>query len=213
MRLRAVHILLLLAAVAGLTGCGRRARVIPEKKMSRIYAEMFLADQWVRDNADARAIADTTLFFDPIFERYGYDFEDFDRSVNYYLDHPIEYADLLSEASDRLRSQSESLQAALDADREREAELDSYRRLYHPRDFSTDSLRWSGPETLWPVWTGPAEADSLAEEPRVEPERKVPVPDNLDSWQDIKPVERLDRPRPARRIHIEESGPDDLKKE
>ena len=96
MRPASVHILLLLLVLPCLlTGCAQRGRVIPEEKMSRIYEDMLLADQWLRDHPDSRKAADTTLFFDPIFKRYGYSFEDFDRSVNYYVDHPEQYTKIL----------------------------------------------------------------------------------------------------------------------
>ena len=137
-------------------GCGRPARVIPAEKMTRIYQDMFLADQWLRDNPEARKKADTTLFFDPIFRSYGYSFEDYDRSVQYYLDHPDKYAKILNRASERLRKESTRMQQAADDLTARDYELDRFRRGYTPRDFSTDSLRWSGPETLWPVYVDPA---------------------------------------------------------
>ena len=205
MRLRAVHILLLLAVLAGLSGCGRKARVIPEKKLIRIYTDMFLADQWIRDHVEARTVADTTLFFDPIFKRYGYDFEDYDASINYYIDHPIQYAEILTAVSDRLRARGDALQAELDEIRKWEEMLDSYRRLYHPSDFSEDSLRWSGTGILWPVKAEAAEADSLKEETtgHLEPERVNPEPEGSDTWEEIKPLDRMDRPRPTR-IRIED---------
>lgn len=204
MRLRAVHIFLVLAVVAGLSGCGRKARVIPEKKLIRIYTDMFLADQWVRENVEARTVADTTLFFDPIFKRYGYRFEDYDASVNYYVDHPVEYAEILTKASDRLRARSEALQAVLDAEREREEELDSFRRLYHPSDFSEDSLRWAAEGIWWPDKTVTAEADSLEAEPgQTGQERIESEPEGTDTWEEVKPVDPLDRPRPTR-IRIED---------
>ena len=96
MRLRAVHIVLLLTLSAALAGCGHRGRVIPGKKFMKLYTEMYLADQWLRDNPDIRRTADTTLFFDPIFRRHGYSFADYDRSVHYYLDRPEKYGKLLS---------------------------------------------------------------------------------------------------------------------
>ena len=73
---------------------------------------MFLADQWVRDTPAARAAADTTYFFDPIFKRYGYSFADYDRSVNYYLDRPEKYARILNKASERLRRENARLAIA-----------------------------------------------------------------------------------------------------
>lgn len=149
MRPHAVHILLLLTVLATLASCGRKPRVIPEKKLVRIYSEMYLADQWIRDHADGRKGADTTLLFDPIFRRYGYTFEDYDASLHYYLDRPDQFTDILTQASDRLRAHSEELKAVIEARRAREEELDSYRRLYHPRDFENDSLRWGVLDTLW----------------------------------------------------------------
>lgn len=149
MRARAAHILLLLTVLAVLASCGRKPRVIPAKQMVRIYSEMFLADQWVRDHADGRKGADTSLLFDPIFRRHGYTFEDYDASVHYYLDRPEQYSDILSQASDGLRRHSEELKAVNEARRVREEELDSYRRLYRPKDFQEDSLRWGALDTLW----------------------------------------------------------------
>lgn len=214
MRLRAVHILLLLAAVAGLSGCGHKGRVIPAKKMIRIYTDMYLADQWIRDHVEARAAADTTLFFDPIFKRYGYTFEDYDASLNYYVDRPVEFAEILTAASDRMRARSEALLAEVAAIREREEELDSFRRLYHPSDFSEDSLRWAGAGILWPEKPVTAGADSLAVDSlavdsvpsgseKVRPDWVKPELEGLDTWEEIKPVDPLDRPRPTR-IRVEE---------
>ncbi len=152
MRLRAAHIVLLLTLSATLAGCGHRGRVIPGKKLMKLYTEMYLADQWLRDNPDLRRAADTTLFFDPIFRRHGYTFEDFDRSVHYYLDRPEKYGKLLNKAADRIRKESAELQKVVDAERAHQGEIEHLLRLYHWQDLSTDSLRWSGPQTLWPVY-------------------------------------------------------------
>ena len=167
MRLRAAHIVVLAALLAVLCGCGRRARVIPAEKLTRIYHDMFLADQWIRDNPEARKVADTTLFFDPIFRRYGYDFEDYDRTVHYYLDHPEKYSKILTRASDRLRKEGEGLQLEADALTAREVELNKFRRAFQEKDFSTDSLRWAGVNALWPVVLPPTDTlppvDTLAQ--------------------------------------------------
>lgn len=158
---RAAHIVVLAVMLAVLCACGHRSRVIPEKKLIRIYHDMFLADQWVRDHPDARAAADTTLLFDPIFARYGYSFEDYDRTVQYYLDHIDEYYKLLNRAERQLREEGDALQQEADRLAAREVELSKYRRGFRRKDFSTDSLRWAGIRALWPVDTLP-EPDTLA---------------------------------------------------
>ena len=200
MRWRVLVLLLVTVVLSGAAGCRRSARVIPPKKLARIYAEMFLTDQWLRDYPDARKTADTTLVFDPIFRRHGVTFADYDRSVHYYLDRPEQYGKILAMAADRLQAGSDQKQAVIDARRAREAELDRFRRLYHPKDFTTDSLRWSGPETLWPAYV-PAEApaDSLAADSLGT--RKALVP--ADTWEVVKPQEPAERPRP-RRIPVNE---------
>lgn len=166
---RAAHIVVLAFLLAGLCACGHRSRVIPENKLVRIYHDMFLADQWVRDHPETRVDVDTTLLFDPIFHHYGYTFEDYDRSVQYYLDRSDRFVKILNRAEEQLRKEGEALQLEADRQTAREIELDRYRRGYRTKDFSTDSLRWAGIRPLWPVDTLPApdtlaaRADSLAQ--------------------------------------------------
>ena len=148
-----VLLLVLLAVLCCTAGCGRRARLIPDSKMKRIVVEMYLADQWFREHPNQRAAGDTTLVFDPIFRRFGYTFEDYDKSVHYYLDHPDKYNKVLSGASEQLRARGDQLQKELEAWREHERMLDAFRRLYKPQDFSDDSLRWTGRRILWPERT------------------------------------------------------------
>ena len=151
MRRRVVHILLPLALLLLLAGCGHRGRRISPKKFTKIYAEMFLADQWLRDSGSSmREAADTTLFFDPIFRRYGCRYEDFNKTLDYYLEHPEKYSKALSRSSESLRKVAIRLAAESKAEQEHELHLAELRALYRHQDFSTDSARWSKPGTLWP---------------------------------------------------------------
>jgi len=178
MRLRGAHIVVLAALIAMLCGCNRRARIIPADKFTRIYQDMFVADQWIRDNPDARPIADTTLVFDPIFRSYGYTFEDYDRTIHYYLDRPEQFVRILDRASERLHKEGERMQKAADILTAREIELSAYRKGFVRRDFSTDSLRWSGAQALWPVFETPETVvkDSLQTAPAMLPKFKA-LPD------------------------------------
>lgn len=89
------HIMLVMALFLCVTGCHRHGKVIPKSKMVLIYADMFLADQWLISHSDARAVADTTLFYEPIFRRYGYTSKDYDASVSYYIDRPDKFNKVL----------------------------------------------------------------------------------------------------------------------
>ena len=47
------------------------AEVIPRSKMAEIYAEMLVTDQWITTTPGIRMIADTSLVYEPILEKYG----------------------------------------------------------------------------------------------------------------------------------------------
>ena len=74
--------------VAAVISCDRSARVIPAGKMEKIYREMLLADQWLADNPEKRTMADTTWFYEPIFRKYGFTLNDYQKSVDVYLNDP-----------------------------------------------------------------------------------------------------------------------------
>ena len=51
-----------LAALLLMISCGGDGRVIPKKKMSEIYADMFTADQWISQNYKASRVADSRFW-------------------------------------------------------------------------------------------------------------------------------------------------------
>ena len=104
-------VLAVLVSAVCLCSCGRDGKVIPRSKLSRIYAEMFLADQWLNDNPGLRKTADTTRFYETIFRKFGYGFEDYDASVNYYLNHPEKYKKIIERTQDKLRKTQKSLES------------------------------------------------------------------------------------------------------
>lgn len=79
--------------------CSRDEKVIPRDKMAQIYADMLLMDQWIIAHPEARRTADTTLVYEPVFERYGYDSDDYLASVDFYLQDPDRYARILKNTS------------------------------------------------------------------------------------------------------------------
>lgn len=112
--------LLLLSFVLAVTSCSKGGRVLSEHKMELLYADMFLADQWLRDHPQYRSVADTTLFFDPIFEKHNITFEDYDASLKYYVSNPELLAEITQKASARLQKMADSMNKEV----ERLAEID-----------------------------------------------------------------------------------------
>lgn len=129
-------------------GCAKRGRVIPAKTMSEIYAEMFLADQWLNDHSGAKRIADTSDFYGPIFEKYGYSFKDYDRSVNHYLDNPKKYTGIMEKCTKILNDRLDLLRKE-EKRRNLLKEIERYLKEHalEPIDFEKDSILWM-PDSL-----------------------------------------------------------------
>lgn len=99
---RFLHIVVLLAAVA--VSC-RGPRVIPRDELTDIYYDMFLLDQQIREDNDLRKQADTTLVYEAVFNKYGYDTDDYLYSLKYYLRDPEHFARVLEDVSARYQEQ------------------------------------------------------------------------------------------------------------
>ncbi len=142
---RTVAILCALLVVAGLLGsCSRKGRIIPRRAMEDIYYDMFMADQWLNDHYAARKVADTTLFYEPVFRSHGYSFKDFDRSVSHYLKNPEKFSKMFKRVEKRLKDRSKKHQAVLTA-------IQNYHEPggYSPSEFTSDSLVWADSIVRW----------------------------------------------------------------
>ncbi len=135
------NILPALLLVCLLASCSGRPRIIPRSVLTDIYAEMFLADQWLSDHSSERNRVDTMLFYDPILQRYGYSFEDYDASVKHYLKDPEKFSRIFRDAANKLKD-------GRDAYRRRNERLESIRDFnaaikgYTPKDFDKDTFLW-----------------------------------------------------------------------
>lgn len=106
---------LVLSAVIFLASCGRDdAEVIPRDDLAKIYAEMLLTDQWIVNTPNIRLIADTSLVYAPIFEKYGYDTDDYRKSVDHYMDDPERFAKILRETGEILDDRMVALEKRKD---------------------------------------------------------------------------------------------------
>lgn len=114
MRIRPGHILAFLLLALAILSCGR-ARVISRGKLVDIYAEMFLTDQWLRDNPDIKKTADTLLVYEPIFNRYGYTTDDYLKTMEHYMREPDKYAKILKNTAKKLEKHEKEVQKAIDA--------------------------------------------------------------------------------------------------
>lgn len=94
-----------------LSSCGRgRVRVIPRDELAEIYAEMMMTDQWILNTPNVRLIADTSLVYDPILEKYGYDSDDYRKSIDVYMDDPERFAKILKVTGEILEGRLKDLE-------------------------------------------------------------------------------------------------------
>jgi hypothetical protein len=113
MRTRLLHIFLTAAVIAGISvSCGKdEAEIIPRSKMARIYAEMLVLDQWIVSTPGARMMADTSLVYEPVFEKYGFTSDDYRLSMDEYMNDPERYARILRSTSEILEKRIKDLEA------------------------------------------------------------------------------------------------------
>lgn len=90
------------------------------------------------DHPQARKTADTTLFYHPIFKKYGYSGLDYEASVKYYIRHPEKYAKIMESVEKILSAEGTRLEK-ISREQKRVRELNAQIRGYDRKDFS-DSL-------------------------------------------------------------------------
>lgn len=135
---KSLQMLLLSAALAaGLLSCANGPKVIPRADFKEIYREMFLADQWLERNPSKKGMADTTWFYEAVFQKYGYDSDDYRHSVKHYLSDPERYANLMRKVRDGLQRETDALAAQIAEQARVDSKADSLRdRLnsFRPKD-------------------------------------------------------------------------------
>ena len=153
------HILILLVAVMTLAPSCRKEgpRVIPRSKLAKIYAEMFVTDQWVQSKPGLRTIADTSLVYEPILEKYGYDSDDYQYSIDHYMDDPERFSRILRTTAEILDKEIGALRklqerVKLEEEKRRSATVYEF-EMFHSYEelISPDGLKeW--PDSMDVVW-------------------------------------------------------------
>ncbi len=152
----------LLLAVMLLSSC-KKEQVIPRSEMAEIYAEMFIADQRIASASRIRTTADTSLVYEPIFEKYGYTSDDYRASVAYYIQDATRYARMLKRSAAIIEAKIRELKkekALLDMLEDAQGMASRYapERIYYltgldnPDTFGEDSLRFYVDSTGGELW-------------------------------------------------------------
>ena len=134
------HIVVLLAAVVMSVSCSDRAEVIPRSKLAAIYAEMLMTDQWINARTDVRRIADTSLVYEPILQKYGYDHMDYLKTVDEYMDDPERFSRILRESGDIIGKKLKGLRRELEERKRLEALKLRIEKMTIKSDFQADEF-------------------------------------------------------------------------
>lgn len=94
-----------------------RTDLIPRSELAAIYADMYLLDQFIARKHPLRKAADTLAVYEPIFNRYGYTFEDYDKSVNKYLKDPERFIKIYEEVEEILNNRVKELDIMIEKKR------------------------------------------------------------------------------------------------
>lgn len=107
------RIIILAALLIVAAGCTPRG-IISKKKMSRIYYDMYMMDQYAQATPEYKRIADTCALYKFILADYGCTAEQFTSSVDYYLDRSKDMKDILEGTEMMLKAHEAGIQKALD---------------------------------------------------------------------------------------------------
>ena len=162
---RIVAAAMLLLAFAG---CRKGPKIIPQKDFGNLYADLLLADQWVKQHPGQRQTADTTLVYAEVLRRHGYTKEQVVASMKYYLRDPLRYKRAMDVAVARLEKHYNETEAELTVRNNIKNYLFRYRpkgqndtlwvqpvREIEPLDTTVlrvaeDSLFWAVRDSLYP---------------------------------------------------------------
>lgn len=114
-----------------MASCARKARVIPKSKLEKIYMEMLLVDQWIGLEWSNTRVADTSVVYEQIFEKYGYTSNDYRKSVSYYMEDPDRFAKIFENISNALTTKAN----IIDKEQKDREKADSIKNVIISRNF------------------------------------------------------------------------------
>jgi len=129
--------------LAALLSC-KRAEIIPQEDMVKIYHDMYLLDQSLLNRRCFSHLADTLLIYRPIFEKYGYTGEDYAASVSFYLERPEKFSKLFLEVKNQFQHRLDFINDSITREmhlRTRWNLADSVRALGHDSILTTQYYR------------------------------------------------------------------------
>ena len=92
---------------------------------------MLLLDQWIGIEWSNTRVADTSVVYEQIFEKYGYTSNDYRKSVSYYMEDPDRFAKIFDNISKTLTAKAD----IIDKEQKDREKADSIRNVIISRNF------------------------------------------------------------------------------
>ena len=140
------RLLLIFFVLALAASCHRGPQVIPRDEMEEIMYEVLMQDQYIKINPPLRRTADTTLVYEGIFEKHGYDTDDFRASLFYYLSDPSRMEKMMEKVEAKLMEKAKEAEIEVQKENWRKSFLRIYNlpfnrgRLPQPKPSAVDTL-------------------------------------------------------------------------
>lgn len=93
--------------------------LIPKDTMADIYYDIYMTDATISGNWNMKKMADTLKVYEPIFNKYGYTYEDFQKSTDKYLLRPDKFKKIFEATQAKLEKRKIYLETILEADGKR----------------------------------------------------------------------------------------------
>lgn len=100
------------AALLVLQGCAKEG-IIGERDMARIISGMYLADQYIEKSPQLMAQSDSMMVYPAIVAKYGYTMDDYNRSIEYYLQEGEELQKIHKSAREILQRRADEIEVLL----------------------------------------------------------------------------------------------------
>ena len=136
----------------------RGPRVIPKDTLTDIYVDMLMADQFVREENISRKQLDTMLVYEAVFNKYGYDTDDYLNSVRYYLKDPERYAKVFEDVAKRLQGEVDALEKIIEHQEwlrrlgEKRPQIDSILAPFSKENVFLGLARVARDTSRYPAW-------------------------------------------------------------
>ena len=136
----------------------RGPRVIPKDTLTDIYVDMLMADQFVREENISRKQLDTMLVYEAVFNKYGYDTDDYLNSVRYYLKDPERYAKVFEDVARRLQGEVDALEKIIEHQEwlqrmgEKRPQIDSILAPFSKENVYLGLARVARDTSRYPAW-------------------------------------------------------------